>query len=199
MHKSIIIISIIVILSSASECKGSVFLSEKYEVQPISKRVSFGCICNLIIDEPLEKEIRDHFANTINNKPQQCRSAIAWEWFYCANKQMKLINMLNQLTYTHKRNKRSISSWIDNNAKMLLEIGGEAASIFIKGISSNPLIGTMISASKTLLEQLMQQSKSEYASKSIVPYDQIQRTIADVSIFAGKRTDHLIATVESET
>lgn len=180
--------------------KDGYFLADKYEIQPYRKRVAFGTPCKIMVDPTLQKELSAHYSDFVNSKPIQCKSAIAWEWYYCTFHQTRLIKLLTKLpsSIIVTRHKRDILEWLNDNSKRLAEIGGEAASLFIRGLSSNPFVSTSIEMAKTILEQLIKRTQSDYDNKSLVPMDIITKTVSDVSRFAGQRPELLRTTVEAE-
>lgn len=79
----------------------------------------------------------------------------------------------------------------------LMELVSEAASVFIKGISSNPLVSLTVDAAHALLEQLTQRSLMDYRNKSLIPMDQVKRSIASISVYAGQRSDYLQSAINA--
>lgn len=195
--KSLIYLSIIkCVCVSAGD---GYLLTSKHEIQPMRKKVAFGSSCMLFIDEQLKNELKGYEYNIKNNLPQACRSAMAWEFIYCATKHQEILEQLRKLpsSISMTRDKRDLSDVMLQGASYLVEKPSQAACVFIKGISSGSLASMVIEGARGLLTLITSRNQIEYNSKMLIPMDQIRKTISDVSIFANRRPEPMSSVIQS--
>lgn len=176
---------------------GNYLMKDEYETQPLRKKVAFGPVCHLMLNQELKDELKGHWYSP-NVTDKKCMSALAWEYHFCSARHHRLVQKLKELPYSVRiRYKRNIYDYITTYGNTMVELVSEAASVFIKGVSSNPIVATTIEAAKILLEQLTHRSQNEYNNRSLIPMDQVRKSLAQVSKYAGQRGQYLQAAIDA--
>lgn len=102
--------------------------------------MAFGPVCHFMLNKELKEELSGHYYNQTDEVVKTCLSAPAWEWHYCPTRYLRLTEKLKDIPSTYRmRYNRNIYEYVTSHVGPLLELVSEAASLFIKGMSSNPI------------------------------------------------------------
>lgn len=198
--KFAILIAIIISCIATIAAEDGLLLTSKYTIQPYTKSVAFGNPCKISagVDPKLVEELNKHASDVIHGRPITCVSPLAHNYGKCALRYKKLLIILDSLSSINFRTRRDAMGWLQENVNMLVEIAEAAASIFVKGISTNPLVSLGLDAAKQLLDQIVSTSKQSYVNQTILPVDFIKNELSDVSIVAPQRPSQLADVTHEE-
>lgn len=166
-------------------------LREEYVVRSHHYVIADGDPCQFILDETMKRELAIQLLARRERKPIPCKAPILIEFEYCRLKAQRLRSLLNELPRVVTVVKRSVLVEMARQASRLATRIGAGATIFLKGIIKKVLDDTAVTASKQLLNSLLQIGEQQYINQTIIPPTLARDEIGVVSVFARERPDQL--------